>query len=224
MSNTSEVTPFESTEIRTPEPIADPVALWLEERMANAVTEHRERSRRERLGHTALPLRLKKPATLLKSAEALGYKLQPLSARADTVYLLERGADRIAIVAGPSGGLHVRTAKRAAAQELVMRHSVDRTVAHFKKKAMKLQHKRLANGELEIMAQEPPASSDDGTAKMSTVVHRDGRVSIDVTGVRGNRCEQLVHEYAEALEGNVTEVHHKDAYHQHVRVGGNTRV
>lgn len=224
MSNTSEVTPYESAPIQNALPAVDPVTVWLESKMSEAVAQHREKARLQRVSHTTLPLRLKKPATLLQSAEALGYKLQPLSASKEPVFLLERGADRIAIVSTPSGRLQIRSAERLVAQELVTRHTVDRTVAHLSKKGMQLSHKRLPNGEVEISGQERTAPGGNDRATLSTIVHRDGSVSVDVSGVKGTRCDDLVHEYADALGGKVSEVRYKDSYHDRIRVGRGMRV
>jgi hypothetical protein len=224
MSNTSEVTPYESAPTQVAQPVTDPVTTWLESKMSEAVGRHRDEDRRQRLSHTVLPLRLRKPATLLQSAESLGYKLRQVPTKKEPVYLLERGANRIAIMSTRSGRLQIQSAEESVAQELVTRHTTDRTLAHFTKKGMKLSHKSLPNGEIEITAQERMPSGDDGTAKLSTIVHRDGRVSIDVSDIRGNRCDQLVHEYADALGGRVTGARYKDAYDDRVRIGRGTRV
>lgn len=256
MSNTSRVTPYDSSAVSAAVGAglglaavcvvgaaagAIAVARWLAEETPEdraAMDRIKEERRRERLNsptvtvaragaRRALPrlntvaLHLRDPEALIRSAEKLGYQREPLvqpsSTLAEQPLVLLHGAagERLAIERNAKGRLVVHTAgDRSRVQTLVRQHTLDRAVEHLASKGMAVQTATLANGEVQILAREKDASRRGGAATVKTQVRTDGTAWVDVDCIRGNRCENVVSELAQAIGGEVASVAKKDAYFQ----------
>jgi hypothetical protein len=217
------------------------VARWLAEEtpedraaMDRIKGEHRRerlRSRTSAIVHTSGPqelprlntvaLHLRDAESLLRSAEKLGYRREPLVqpssplAEQPLVLLYGTAGERLAIERNAQGRLVVHTAgDQSRVQGLVRQHTLDRAVEHLAGKGMAVQTATLANGEVQILARERDASRRGGAATIKTQVRTDGTAWVDVDCVRGNRCENVVSELAHAIGGEVSSMAKKDAYFQ----------
>ena len=170
---------------------------------------------------------LTNPQPLLHTAATLGYtqvsQTAPMSGRDRAQVLLEhRTGERLAVGVGADGALRVHTAgDPRRISNLVRQHTVDQARAHFKRQGMHVTTARQPNGEVQILAREkaPPAGRAGGEVR--TQVHVDGSLCVDVNGVRGERCRDIVASVAAAVGGQVEATELKDAYFD--RTGEPTR-
>jgi hypothetical protein len=217
------------------------VAQWLAEETPEdraALARLKTERRRERLGSrtaraaltetrrapsrlTTVSLHLHNPESLVRSAEKLGYHLepqpQPAPQLAEQPLLLLRkpSGERLAIARHPKGRLVVQTAgNRERVQAVLRQHTLDRSTDHLARQGMHVQTATLANGEVQIVAQERDASRHGGAAAIKAQVRTDGTAWVDVDGVRGNRCETIVAALAQAIGGEVAHTTKKEAYYQ----------
>ena len=220
MSNTSDVTPYESA---APDQLAldDPITRWVEEEATAAVERLRTERKQQRLEHRATPLHLQNPEPLLRSARALGYRLEPPRVRdgAEAAYLL-RGAkgERMAVSRASNGRLQLHSpGEQTRVQTLLHRYSLDRSIEHFRRMGMQVNQAALPNGEVQLEARETASIRPDGAAQVTLLVHRDGSAQLDVHGTKGRRCEEIVRQYAEAVSGTVTKTRLKNSYYERPR-------
>jgi len=208
-------------------------AVWLSqetEQDRKAVEEYREARRREllenplgrtdlRTVHEAWPqlraesLYISNPETLVQSAQRLGYRLEPL---ADVkkplryqphIFLQKPSGERLAISYNEDRRVVLTTAgDDSRLRHLVRQHTVDRALDHLQKKGLSIQTATLSNGEVQILAREKTNQRRDGLAEIKAQVRNDGTAWIDVDRLQGNRCNEIVQEFAEAVGGQVTEM------------------
>lgn len=176
-------------------------------------------------------LHLRDPESLVRSAEKLGYRMEPLAhlsvppAGQPPILLRHDSGERLAIGRNAKGRLVVCTAgDRRHIQALVRQHTLDRAVEHLAGKGMSVQTKTLPSGEVRILARERDAGRRDGAAEVKAQVHTDGTAWVDVDCIRGNRCETLVSELAQTIGGEVSSMTKKSAYFQLPGEPAKTRV
>lgn len=170
---------------------------------------------------TTVGLQLKNPESLVKTAEKLGYRLeplahaaQPLSQRPQILLSGSRG-ERLAISRSESGRLTVHTAgDQRRVHDLVRHHSVDRATEHLKSKGMVVRAVELRGGEVQIHAVETGPTRKGGAAEIKAQVNVDGNTVIDVDKVVGKRCEEIVKDFAQAVGGEVVNTRRKASYFQ----------
>lgn len=241
MSNTSTVTPYE-TGAAVVACIALTAGLisWLaegtpEERQADDRLKKQRRREivttlakvdRSGLGDTrptaeikAVGLRLRNANSLVRSAEKLGYRTEKLPkasnsmARPPQILLRHDSGERLAITKSNAGHLVVHTAGNTLSVEsLVREHTVDRAVEHLKAKGMSVRTGILPNGEMQILANEPTSPRQNSGAEVKAQIAVDGTVLVDVDKVRGNRCDNIVNDLADAIGGAVSGTSKKDSY------------
>jgi hypothetical protein len=251
MSNTSSVTPYDSTtSAGSSTSIADAavacaagvvaISRWLSEETEDdrgALERLKSERQRELLGGsrptpllgahrdslniTTVGLQLRNPKSLIHTAERLGYRVETLTHSSlslpDQPQILLRRAsgERLAIACGETGRLVVHTAgDRRRVQDLVRQHTVDRAVEHLASKGMGVRTAKLASGEVQILARERDSGSRGGAAEVKAQINVDGTALVDVDKVRGNRCEEIVHDFAQAVGGEVSDMTKKDSYFQ----------
>lgn len=169
----------------------------------------------------SVALHLRQPESLVRTAEQLGYRLEPLvqpqAALAEQPYLCLRGpgGERLAIERQSQGGLLLHTVQQPQRlQALVHRHTMDQVVTHLQRSGMQVQTTPLANGEIQIRAQEQSPHAGGGAAAIVAQISRDGSAQVDVDRVRGARCVEIVQGIAQAMGGQVAGLTKKDAYFQ----------
>jgi hypothetical protein len=186
----------------------------------NSAADHLS-ARREPLNITTVGLQLRNPEPLVRTAERLGYQMEPSLAQSTSLaeqpqILLRRASgERLAIARNETGRLVVHSiGDRRRIQNLVRQHTVDRAVEHLASKGMGVQTATLPNGEVQILARERSHSKRGGSAEIKAHVHIDGTALVDVDKVRGNRCEEIVRDLAQAVGGEVSGMTKKDSYFQ----------
>lgn len=169
----------------------------------------------------SIPLAMNNPDSLLNTAQRIGCRLDysdrllraektslfPLVTQNGSRLLLEKTArGRLVIHAAGSGDV---------ARQLVRQHTLDAALRHFNDRGMQIQTRVLAKGEVEIRTEESPVTRGaGGKAAITAKIHADGAVFMDVDRIKGNRCEQIVSDFAEAVGGTVVKVDKKAAYFQ----------
>lgn len=217
-------------------------ASWLcqeTEKDRKAVTKYREAKRRELLGKSAMnnarfetireawpqlkaeSLYIKNADTLVLAAKTLGYHLEPL---ADTkkplrhqphIFLQKPTGERLAIGFNKDRRIVLATTgDDSRLRHLVRQHTLDRSLDHLQKKGMSVRTATLSTGEVQILAREKTNKRRDGLAEIKAKVRNDGSVLIDVDRLQGNRCHEIVQDFAEAVGGQVTEMKMKTACFQ----------
>lgn len=158
-------------------------------------------------------LNLRDADALVKTAEGLGYRSARRSATGP-IRLVGRTGEKLAIDRATDGRLVVHNAGPSThVQTLVREHTLQRAVEHLGRQGMSVQTARLANGELQIFAKEA-AAQPDGAAEVRAQIHGDGSATLDVDGLKGGRCEQVVKEFADATGCEVLGTEWKDAAFQ----------
>jgi hypothetical protein len=180
-----------------------------------------ESVRQASLKITSVDLQLRNPDSLIHTAEKLGYQVQSVRQSSaglttDAPILLRRASgERLAIARNSSGKLAVHTwGDRRRVQDLVREHTVERASAHLVARGMTVKSARLANGEVQILANEQGVGRRGGAAEIKAQVRVDGTAMVDVDKVKGNRCEEIVQELAQAIGGEVSNMTKKDSYYQ----------
>ena len=170
---------------------------------------------------------LTNPQPLLDAAATLGYtqvsQTAPMSGRDRAPVLLENPTgERLAVGVGADGALCVHTAgDRRRISNLVHQHTVTQARAHFTLLGMHVRMARQPNGEVQILASEEASAAERAGNEVRTQVRVDGSLCVDVNGVRGERCRNMVASIAAAVGGEVTATELKDSYFD--RTGEPTR-
>jgi hypothetical protein len=188
--------------------------------LQRAREEDRELLVRETLRLSSVALTLRDERAFALSAVALGYKPRAV---AGNVLMLESAAgQRLAVTKSASGKLvaHSNVGKKAVAQ-IVSQHNLEQGKRHLKALGMDLVERKTTSGEIELVGVERRDTHGDGRAAVNVRVRRDGSLLIDVDGIAGARCEQLVAGIASATGGEVSQLNRKRSYFE--RPGEATR-
>lgn len=177
-------------------------------------------------------LNLRKLESLVGAAQKLGYRPEPMIlankplSEQPQVLLRSVSGERMVIERNARGRLVVSTAgDELRIRSLVKQHTVDRTLEHLRSRMdMDVQTARLANGEVQIFARERTAARRGGAAEVRAQVRTDGSTWVDIDKVKGNRCEEIVSQLADAIGGEVSGTRKKDAYYQLPGEPAKTRV
>lgn len=195
-----------------------------------AITEYREARRREFLENPfhatdlnsvreawpqlkAENLYITNPESLIRSAQNLGYRLEPLAdvkkSLVEQPYILlqKTTGERLALSYNDDRRIVLTTAgDDLRLSHLVRQHTVERALDHLQKKGLTIQTTTLPGGELQILARERTSKRKDGLAEIKAQVRNDGTAWIDVDRLKSDRCREIVQEFAEAVGGKVTEM------------------
>jgi hypothetical protein len=207
------------------------VARWLAEESSRdraASKAFREARRRERLAAdppsggrlSAVQVRIRDQASLLRAARALGYRSAPAATstgkRRDahrSTLLVGPAGERLAIIRDRTGGLSIATAGDAQRiQEVVRRHTLDRTLEHLGVWGTDVAQRRLPSGQVEIIARERASAPAAQRAVVTATVAADGSARVDVACTNGSRCDTIVSDFARAVGGGVTDTKRKSEY------------
>ena len=169
---------------------------------------------------TSLDLQLKNDDLLVHSAKMLNYRViddaGQRSGETGAPILLERDSgERLAITRDKEGRLSIHTAgDQGLLHSLVSRHTQDRVQEYLSAKGMRFEAARLSNGEMQFLARESEKALPGGAAEIKAHVHADGTVLVDIDKCRGRRCEEIVQQIAEAVDGTVSGMTKKTAWFQ----------
>lgn len=214
MSNTSEVTPYETQSSSFESSVDNAAVRWLEEEARAAVESVRTDRKHQRLEHRVTALNTHQVEPLLSSARKLGYRVESLPANSPTYLLRGAAGERLAVTTEAKGRLAIQTlGEQTSVQSLMHKYTLDRSVEHFRKRGMQVHETTLPNGEVQLQARELEPLGQGGSAHVTTRIRRDGSVHLDVNGLNGSRCEEIVSRFAEAVGGSVIDTKLKDSYY-----------
>lgn len=188
--------------------------------LQKAREEDKEMLVRETLRLSSVALTLRDERAFAQSAEAAGFKPRAV---AGNVLTLENATGlRLAVTKSPGGKLVAHSnAGRKVVAEVVTRHNLEQGKKHLKALGMDLTERKTASGEIELVGVERRETHGDGRAAVSLRVRLDGSLLVDVEGIAGSRCEQLVAGIASATGGEITGMDRKRSYFE--RPGEATR-
>ena len=229
MSNTSVVTPYESEESssRGIGDVLGDVVGWLgdtdEDRAvdrrakeANARQIAEDLSRRKQLAAVpvvSVNLHMKSADALLRSIPNAGYRIVQELPRPKADFLVLQGlsGDRVILEQTHGGGGRLHTVRSQAPINKIMRqNTLDRVADHQKKSGIRVESKTLVNGEVQMRVR---GSSLPNGGELHVQVRNDGSSVLDVVGVHGPQCAQVVKEFAEATGGVLEQMIKKDEYY-----------
>ena len=205
--------------------------LTLDEQQKKAIKKYREEQRTERatikpltpLAIKQVRLKLREPASLVASAKQLGYDVvqPPVLTKASLTHqpsmtLTNKQGESFTIKRGREGKMVLEAPSHAAStlQAVVQQHTVDQIVRYKKQQGQSVAVKRGPNGDYMITGVERGGKHKDGTATIKTHVPKSGVAHVDVSGIKGNRCDEIIKGVARAIGGECIHSKKKDAYFQ----------
>ena len=84
--------------------------------------------------------------------------------------------------------------------------------------------RNLPDGALEVQASEPTSGAAGAPATLTARIASHGATTLDISGTKGTRCDQLLADYARAVSGEPRNVRFKPAYYDTVLPGEPARV
>jgi hypothetical protein len=214
MSTTAIVTPYEPEKERRRNELAV--------KEEKALTRSREDARRNRLTHAKVPLSdctrsdlpkgsLRMNTTSLylvkRAAETLGYRLMAtergttiLQHTDNSVVQLSRTESGKIAVSSNKGDLSVGTL-------IVREYTATQLYNHLKSRGMVVQAQRTTDGEITVEAR-----SNGESTVVTADIRRDGVAVIDVSGVKGRGCQDILNGIARAIEGSQIDTHRKNEF------------
>lgn len=204
--------------------------LMLDEKQKAALARRKEEERKERarlkkldkLELTVIPLKLSAPDTLVKSAANLGFRLQSLEMpkaalhSQPSITLAKPSGETLTIKRGATGRLVLEAPKNSVTtvQDVVKRHTVDQAIKHLKKQCKSVQVKKGQNGDYIIVGQEGNHGQKGGSARITTHVLKNGVATVDVSNIKGKRCDEIINGLTRAIGGECVKSRKKSEYFQ----------
>lgn len=241
MSTVATITPYESshaddtsiTDATTDagEFIAD--SLKDDERQNALLQSYREEERSKRLVTSSVPLKpacvtlkLTSAENLVRSAESIGYRLSPLTFPANSLeaqpklILNKPNGESLIVKRNMAGRLDVEANGGVSSiNRVVVKHSLD--MIEKTCGAVKI-IKKSHSGEISLESVENKRNAD-GQAKITAHIKKSGEVVVDVSNVKGKRCESIIQDIARAVGGESVETSRKTEYFQTAEERGKVR-
>lgn len=153
-------------------------------------------------------------SSLVKSVAEQGYQVisSPSALQGSATLLQHANGSRAAITINPQEKLSLHATNTELLRNLANHHTQRQVNQFLTSKGIKFQSARLPGGELQILAHEPVTEEREDVAQIKAQVGMNGETWIDIDQCRGNRCETIVQQFAEAIGGRVTSTSKKDAY------------
>lgn len=185
--------------------------------------ERRERGRLKKLERfeiASVSLKLRNPETLVKSAINLGFKLNtqtkaPLQNQ-PRIVLVRPSGETLTIRKRETGGLAIETTKGNSSliNKVIEQHSIEQAINHLKGKCGSVKVEKGNNGEYVIVGQEKNRGQKDGAARITVRVSKNGITKMDVSNIKGRRCEEIINRLTGAIGGECIEIKKKSEYFQ----------
>lgn len=204
-------------------------SLTMNEQEKESLKKCKENKRKERaclkqLERTELkrvPLKLTTSDTLITSATHLGFRVEAANLPTVThnclkaLTLTKPSGQSLTITRGTTGRLILETSGNTSTIEtLVQRHTVDQALNHLKKECTSVQIKKHRDGSYVIQGKEKNQSQKDGIAQIKTHVSNNGIATVDISGVKGKRCDKIVKGITKAIGGECVKSRKKSEYYQ----------
>jgi len=174
-----------------------------------------------RISSNRVALNVRTMEPMVRAAESLGYRLDALSGGQAPMELAVRfsltrsSGDILVMERGESGRLVVSTnGSREIIQQVVREHVLTRAKAHLQARGMEVRARQLPTGEILLEGRERTSSQPGGQASVTAEVGREGTMRIDVGGIKGQRCEEIVNGLARAVEGECVDARRKAEFFQ----------
>lgn len=213
MSTTAVITPYD--------PDTEKLRNELAVREEKAVSKFREEIRKNRLKGTRLPVGeysrtyLKKTLMTIntcsidlvrRAAETIGYTAKVLDHGA--VALAHPDGSSINLSKSKTGKITLTNLKQdiTPARMIVREYTAMQIYSHLKTRGMAVQARRTQFGEITIEAQA------QNQQKVVTDIREDGVAVIDVSGVKGKGCQEIITGIARAVEGEQIDTARKKEY------------
>lgn len=186
----------------TPEDRAAVECLKEQQRRERLLSARSGRAVSRETSLTSASLHLRSTEPLKRTAEKLGYRI--VKSPEPHILLARPSGERLAIGRNDHGQVTVTGGDERHVKNLVKCHTVDRAIEHLKSKGMNIQTVSLPNGEIRITGNERRAKKD-GVARVTTQVHNDGSLFVDVGNLKSDRCESIISDLASAVGGDVSD-------------------
>ncbi len=171
---------------------------------------------------TTIPLKLHTSDTLIMSAKSLGFRFQspevpgiPLHSQ-PSITLSKPSGETLTIKRATTGRLIIETPKNnvSTVENVVQRHTLNQAIRHLKKQCKSVQVKKGRNGDYVIVGHEGSHGQKGGAARITTHVSKNGIATVDVSNIKGKRCEEIIRELARAIGGECVSSKKKSEYFQ----------
>lgn len=217
MSNTAEVTPYQSS--ASIEVISQLLAAFARTDAERAtIARYKDLKRQERLAAVRINVSQAGPQNLLDAAQALGFApIKPVSLQKcdlrKPVELQDQKGRRLAVQLTGNRLALISENGRAPINDVVRRLTLDNTRRHLEAfGGGHVTSRQLLNGEIELTATEVKAKPD-GAAAITARVDKTGVAHLDISNVRGGRCEKVLADFAQSVGGNAKNKKLKAAYY-----------
>ncbi|MBI5185172.1 MAG: hypothetical protein HZA01_05540 [Nitrospinae bacterium] len=144
-----------------------------------------------------MPLTLTDPEPLLKAAAIEGFALNrpvgDMAANNSPIALRHKSGESILLSKDKAGKLEIITNNADLGHSILRRHTLNKVVLHYEKLGMNIQTRVVNKTDIEIIGKEKIPLLD-GRVKVATKVRNDGSAEIDVSGLKGSRCQSIVKE------------------------------
>jgi len=199
--------------------------ITLDEKQKEYLKKHREEQRKERASLklttqsklAVVTLNLRDPETLIKTATHMGYTVDPqiLSAKKkhDVTTMLKPTGETLTIRKLRTGKISIETDVRII-PNVVRQHSYEQVIEHKGKICQRIDVKKLPDGALLIVGKERNTGQLGGVAEITTKIQKDGTVDVDVSSIKGGRCEEIIKGIAKSVGGECIKSKKKNAYFQ----------
>lgn len=213
MSTTAVITPYD--------PATEKMRNDLAVKEEKAVSKFREKMRKDRLKGTKLPIgecarmdlklssmTINTPSIdfVRKAAETIGYTAKILDR--GNVILSHKDGSLISISKTKAGKVTLSSQKPdiTPARMIVREYTAMQIYGHLKSRGMAVQARRTQFGEITIEAQ------TQNKQKVVTDIREDGVAVVDVSGVKGKGCQEILNGIARAVEGQQIDTARKNEY------------
>ncbi len=227
MSTTAVVTPYE--------PSIEPVINEYAIRDEQARASFREKARKQRIScsecslpKSSAPIDLAKNSFALKTsnldlvkqaAESAGYFVTS-NDPSQFVMKSQTGVD-IKLQKNHNGQvvLESRAGGPAVIKSIIREFSAIQIYQHLASRNMQVSAQRNPQGEIAIEAR-----SSHSSTVVNADIREDGIAVVDISGMKGAGCQQIISDIARSMEGSQIDTARKNEYFIHTDTGGQVRV
>jgi len=227
MSTTAVVTPYE--------PSIEPAINEYAIRDEQARASFREKARKQRIScsecslpKSSAPLDLGKSSFALKTgnldlvkqaAESAGYFV---ISNDPSQFVMKSPAGVDIKLRKNHGGqvvLESRVGGATVIKSVIREYSAIQIYQHLASRNMQVSAQRNSQGEITIEARSPRSSTI-----VSADIREDGIAVVDISGMKGTGCQQIISDIAKSMEGSQIDTARKNEYFIHTDTGGQVRV
>lgn len=212
-------------------------SLRYDDRQKKVIEQYREKERENRLQmdnkaplvSATVTLKLRSMESFVRSAEGLGFGLLPLNTphipleAQSSVTLTSKTGERLVVRKSQTGKLVVQTTgDLSSVQNVVKKNTLNTVRKYLGNRCKDVEIQQRPDGVSEFAGVENK-TGPGGQAKITVQVKRDGGVKVDVSNIKGKRCDVIIQEIARAIEGECIKVERKGEYYQTVEERGRVR-